>query len=76
MIQADDELDALIVANVERLRTERDMSLADLGKAVGCTKHYVWNLLDRRTCWSVKNLQRFAAALRVDPAELLSSEKK
>jgi transcriptional regulator with XRE-family HTH domain len=67
-------MDKIAPNRIRELREERDLTIEDLADAAGLSVSYVSRLESGGRNLSVRNLNLFAAALQVDPREILSVE--
>lgn len=70
---AGDDLSARIIANIERLRLSSGLSKTQLIAESGLSSSTVYAKFRRETAFTVEDLDRIAAVLAVDPAELMAA---
>lgn len=67
----DDRFSVAFGARLRTLRTDRDLSLADLAERCGLQRAYIWRVEDGRTLPNMKSAARLASGLRITLAELV-----
>lgn len=65
------KLRAVLAANLRMLRSERKLSQDHLSEACGLTRNYVGSLEREEYAASIDALEKLAAALKVQPSQLL-----
>ena len=68
-------LEELVISNVQRIRTEKGITIEQAASSVGMNKIYYGDLLRGKRRISVRNLHRLAESLEVEPIELLVERK-
>jgi transcriptional regulator with XRE-family HTH domain len=60
---------------IRQLRDDRELTIEELAEATGLSTSYVWRLENGERNLSVRNLNLFAAALKVEPKDLLLGDE-
>jgi DNA-binding Xre family transcriptional regulator len=68
------ELEVLILENAERIRLEKQLTYQEMADRLGMHKVALGDIFRRKRRLSVKNVERLAKALEINPAVLLLPE--
>ena len=70
------DLKEIMAINLRRLRHDQDVTQEELAARAGLSMRYVGSIERARVSASVSVLGRIAAALHVDPCELIRAAKR
>ncbi|TSE12232.1 helix-turn-helix transcriptional regulator [Mesorhizobium intechi] len=70
------DLKEIMAVNLRRLRHDQDVTQEELAARAGLSMRYVGSIERARVSASVSVLGRIAAALHVDPCELIRAVKR